>query len=151
MESLCHSRCCTLKNFHCSMVISAEVTIWNPSQVMMTSTNEWNVLNGRTSFSGFNEIVLIKDVCRIYKITICNLNLSVHTAAVICLFVCIFVAVHLENGDAKIIADEGLQIKTYAKYSWPLNSKCYTYFTGHQVFNVTSYNQWYLHLLPSVW
>ena len=68
------------------------------------------------------------------------------------LYVCLhLVAVHLEKGDAKIIADEGLQIKTYAKYSWPLNSKCYAYFTGHQVFNLTSYNQWYSHLLPSFW
>ena len=34
------------------------------------------------------------------------------------LYVCLhLVAVHLENGDAKIIADEGLQIKTFAKYS----------------------------------
>ena len=68
------------------------------------------------------------------------------------LFVCILFAVHLENGDAKIIADEGLQIKTFSKYSWPLNSKCYlaryAYFTGYQVFN---FNKWYSHLLPSVW
>ena len=53
------------------------------------------------------------------------------------------------------ISGEGLQILTFTRYSWPLNSEgslaCHTYCdTGHPFKLVISEDLWHLHLLPSV-
>ena len=74
-------------------------------------------MNGRTSFSGFNEIVLLRTYVVITRLQ--NMKFEfVGTHRCCYLYVCLhLVAFHLEKGDAKIIIDEGLQIKTYAKYS----------------------------------
>ena len=51
------------------------------------------------------------------------------------------------------IAGEGLQILTYARYSWPLSSEgslaCCD--TGLPFIMVISEDPWHSHLLPSVW
>ena len=54
------------------------------------------------------------------------------------------------------IADEGLQILTYAWHSWPLSSEgyltCHIYCdTGQPFIMVISEDPWHSHLLPSVW
>ena len=53
------------------------------------------------------------------------------------------------------ITDEGLQILTYARHSWPLSSEgslaCHTYCdTGHPFKMVISEDLWHSHLLSSV-
>ena len=57
-------------------------------------------------------------------------------------------------GDVTIIG-EGLQILTYARHSWPLNSEgslaSHTYCgTGHQFIIFISEDPWHAHLLPSI-
>ena len=54
------------------------------------------------------------------------------------------------------IANEGLQILTYARHSWPLSSecslKCHTFCdTGLPFKMVISENPWHSNMLPSVW
>ena len=54
------------------------------------------------------------------------------------------------------IADEGLQILTYARHSWPLSSEgylsCHTYcYTGHPFIMVIYEDPWHSYLLPNVW
>ena len=80
----------------------------------------------------------------------------------ISLFVCLFWGVFRPNreiffsyGD-DTIAGEGLQILTYARYSWPLSSEgslaCHTHYdTGHLFIMVISEDPWHSHLLHSVW
>ena len=101
-------------------------------------------------------IVLFMDVNRNFKMTYYEISICRHT--LLLLYVCLLVSCLLSisrilrsNVDTEIIADEELQIKTYAKYSWPLNSKCYlaryVYFTGIRFLNllpITNCNWHYL-------
>ena len=101
-------------------------------------------------------IVLFMDVNRNYKITNYEIWISRHTPLL--LYVCLLVSflpsisrILCWNVDTEIIADEELQIKTYAKCSWPLNSRSYlaryVYFTGNRVLNllpITNCNWHYL-------
>ena len=54
------------------------------------------------------------------------------------------------------IAGQGLQILTYTRHSWPLNTEgslaCHTYCdTGHPFIMVISEYPWHSYLLPGVW
>ena len=69
-----------------------------------------------------------------------NLSLYIKCGFLEIYFFCLFVIFH-SYGDVTL-ADEGLQILTYARLSWPLSNKgslaCHTYcYTGHQLIVVS--------------
>ena len=80
----------------------------------------------------------------------------------VCLFVCLFawgLSSHsriFHSYRDVTITGEGLQILTFARYSWPLSSEvslaCHIYCDmGHPFIMVISEDPWYSHLLQSLW
>ena len=127
----------------------ASLPICRWTRLVHTTNNSivhWNEKSeSRDKWDGFS---MIHDVCWVKKVSATFLRLFV------CLCSSQWRIFHL-YGDVTITG-EGLQILTYTRHQWPLNSEgssaCHTYcVTGHPFIMIISEDPWHSQLLPSVW